>query len=367
MKDDLFRRVFSNFQSRRDRVLTGKINCIPWGFPKFEQYNPGIEKGKYYLITANSKVGKTQITDFMFVYNAFRQIKEKKLPIKLVVKYFTLEMSKEEKVAQFLCNLLFVMSNMQIIIAPTDLKSTRKPVDEEILNFIEQHEDYIQEFLSCVEFIDNIRNPFGIFHYMRDYALRNGKQHKKQANFGDGPIEVDDYYEEDNPEEYVMCLVDHAKLLSPEKGGTVAQAIGDLSSRYFVALRNKYSQIPVLIQQQAAAQESVDNMKANRLRPTLDGLGENKTTQQDANVILGLFSPFRHHIKEYEGYDIQFFRDNIRFLEILGGREGGAGTICSLYFNGAVNYFKELPKSDQKTDMEIVKQNVIKNRQNERK
>ena len=37
------------------------------------------------------------------------------------------------------------------------------------------------------------------------------------------------------------------------------------------------------------------------------------------------------------------FRDNIRFLEILGGREGGGGVICPLYFDGAVNYFKELP------------------------
>jgi len=361
----LFNRVFEDIKNRRERILSGKINCIPWNLPKFEQFNPGIEKAKYYLLTANSKVGKTQITDFLFVYNAFRQIKEKNLPIKLVIKYFSLEMSKEEKVRQFLCNLIFVMSDMQLIISPTNLRSTKGAVDQKILDFIEKHQEYIDEFLNCVEFIDNIRNPYGIYNHMREYALKNGIQHKKTVDYGDGPIEVDDYYEENNPEEYVMCLVDHYKLLSPEKGGTIAQAIGDLSSRYFILLRNKYFQIPVGIQQQAAAQESVDNMKANRLRPTLDGLGENKTTQQDANVILGLFSPFRHHIPEYEGYDIKFFRDNIRFLEILGGREGGAGTICGLYFNGAVNYFKELPKADQTADMEKVKQIVINNRNNE--
>jgi len=361
----LFDRVFKYIKDRRERVLTGKINCIPWGLPKFEAFNPGIEKAKYYLLTANSKVGKTQITDFLFVYNPFRQIKEKKLPIKLVIKYFSLEMSKEEKTLQFLCHLVFVMSNMRLIISPTDLSSARNPINSEVLDFIESHSDYINEFLSCVEFIDNIRNPFGIFNYMRSYALKNGKQHKKNVAFTNE--EVDDYYEENNPEEYVMCIVDHAKLLSTENGGTVAQAIGDLSSKYFIQLRNKYYQIPVLIQQQAAAQESVDNMKANRLRPTLDGLGENKTTQQDANVIFGLFSPFRHHIPEYEGYDIKFFKDNIRFLEILGGRSGGAGTICALYFNGAVNYFKELPKADQSSEIEKVKQIVINNRNNEHK
>lgn len=364
---ELFDRVYNEIEGRRDRILSGKINCIPWGLPRFEEFNPGIEKAKYYLFTANSKVGKTQITDFLMAYNAYRQIKKYNLPIKLVIKYFSLEMSKEEKVTQFLCNLLFVLSDMKIIISPTNLRSTKKAVPKEVLDFIKANEDYINDFLSCVEFIDNIRNPFGIYKYMRDYALNNGKMHKKVVNYGEGDIEVDDYYEENNPEEYVICLVDHASLLTPEKGGTVNQAISDLSSKYFILLRNTYKQIPVLIQQQAAAQESVDNMKANRLRPTLDGLGDNKLTQRDANVIFGLFSPFRHHIPEYEGHDIKFYRDNIRFLEILGGREGGAGSICGLYFNGAVNYFKELPRIEDQQATQLTKQVVINNRKNEYK
>lgn len=78
-----------------------------------------------------------------------------------------------------------------------------------------------------------------------------------------------------------------------------------------------------------------------------------KTTQRDANVILGLFSPFRHELREYHGYDITKFRDQIRFLEILGGREGGAGTIAPLYFDGAVNFFTELP--DPKDSVNINK------------
>lgn len=46
------------------------------------------------------------------------------------------------------------------------------------------------------------------------------------------------------------------------------------------------------------------------------------------------------------GYDIKLFRDNIRFLEILGGREGGGGITSALFFDGKVNFFKELPKPD---------------------
>ena len=54
----LFDRVRKDLDERRERLLSGKINCLPWGLPRFEQELPGIEQGKYYLITANSKVGR---------------------------------------------------------------------------------------------------------------------------------------------------------------------------------------------------------------------------------------------------------------------------------------------------------------------
>lgn len=54
----LYDRVYANLVDRKERILSGKINCIPWGLPRFENEIPGIERGKYYLITANSKVGR---------------------------------------------------------------------------------------------------------------------------------------------------------------------------------------------------------------------------------------------------------------------------------------------------------------------
>jgi hypothetical protein len=72
-------------------------------------------------------------------------------------------------------------------------------------------------------------------------------------------------------------------------------------------------------------------------------------------VAFGIFSPFRNEIPDYMGYDVTEFKDNIRFLEIMVSRDGGAGTICPLYFDGAVNYFKELPKPNDYQSMEKVR------------
>lgn len=307
---------------------------------------------------------KTQITDWLFVYNTIRQIIDNGLNIKLKIFYFTLEMSKEEKMLSAFSNILFVKEGIRI--EPKDLMSTKKDkvLSIETIELIKKYEPYFNKIQEIVEFIDDIRNPTGIYNFMREYAHSNGTQHKKIVEFTDKntkesiKTEIDDYYEPHDPEEYVMMIIDHISLIQPEREGTkqlsLHESIVKLSSTYLVRLRNKYKYIPVVIQQQAAGQESVENMKANRLKPTLDGLGDCKLTARDANVILGLFSPFRHEIPEYFGYKIVQFKDNIRFLEVLASRHGGGGTICPLLFDGAVNFFKELPLPDDKVKIDVV-------------
>lgn len=348
MVKNLFDRVFNGLKERRQRVLSGKINCIPWGLPRFEDESPGIEQGNYYLMTANSKVGKTQITDSLYLFNPIKQIVDKGLDIKLKIFYFSLEMTKEEKMLSAFSNILYVKENIRI--SPKDLRSTKidNAISEETLAIISKYEPYFAKIEEIVTFVDDVRHPTGIFKTMEKYALSNGTTHYNEIDTGEKIIKSFDYYEANNPDEYVMCIIDHIGLIDSEKFNgkslSLRESIAVLSSNYLVKLRNRYKYIPVVIQQQASSQESVENAKANRLKPTLDGLGENKTTQRDANVVMGLFSPFRHEIPEYYGYDVTVFKDNIRFLEILANRGGGAGTIAPLYFDGAVNFFKELPK-----------------------
>lgn len=299
------------------------------------------------------------------MYNPYNFVKATKANIKLKIFYFSLEMSREEKLRQAISNKLYIDSSMNTRITPTQLRSIGQNdiLNEEILKQVEGLDQYFDEFEKTVTFIDDVRNPFGIYRYMREYARKNGKQHRKKLNFEnkntDGSknveeVEVDDYYEPNDPDEYVIVIVDHARLIHPESGQTLRDAISKLSSDYFVTMRNKWGYIPVLIQQQAAGQEDIEHAKFDKLRPTLDGLGDCKTTQQDANLILGLYSPFRHQVSSYQKYNIQKFRDHIRFLEILGGREGGAGMISPLYFDGAVNYFRELPQPEDEVTLQKI-------------
>lgn len=52
---NLIERVINSITSRRDKVLKGNINCIPFPFARFRNEFPGIEQGTYYLISGATK------------------------------------------------------------------------------------------------------------------------------------------------------------------------------------------------------------------------------------------------------------------------------------------------------------------------
>jgi len=352
IKKSLFSRVYENIVDRRERLLSGKINCISWGLPRFEENSPGIEQGKYYLITGASKAAKTQLTDWLFLYNTIQQVIDNGLNIKLKIFYFTLEMSKEEKMLVCFANILYVKEGIRI--SPTDLKSTKadRNLSQETLNTIKKYEPYFNKIEEIVEFVDSIRHPTGIYNLVRDYAIANGKIHTRTIDIKGILTEVEDYYEPNNPDEYVMIIIDHASLIQPEKRNGVQLSLHEsmsiLSSDYLIKLRNRFNYIPILIQQQALVGENLEHKKAGALKPSPANLADNKLTIRDCNMAIGIFSPFKNELPEYHGYDIKTFADKIRFIEIMISRDGGGGTVCPLYFDGAVNYFRELPLPSDK-------------------
>lgn len=363
---NLLDRVVSLMEEKRNRVINGGINSIPINFDRFRCEFPGIEQGMYYQITANTKVGKTQVADHMFLYETIKFAYNNKDKVRIHINYFTWEMSKEEKMIQAISRFLFEGSHTKIRIDPKTLRSVSSDriIPEEILNQLKDDGSELLNILTFFEenvtFIDDIKNPTGIDKFIKSYAIANGKIHKKKIEFknNDGStkeIEVFDFYEPNDPEKYHIFIFDHLGLMSTESGKSLRECMQLVSSEYIIDGRNKYKFTFAAIIQQAAAQEGIENIKLNRMKPSLDGYGDNKTIARDANYILGLYSPFRYDIPVYGNYDIELFKDNIRFLELIAGREGGGGTICPLFFDGAVNFFMEMPRYNDQINLEKTK------------
>lgn len=333
----------------------GKDITIPFPFPRFSQYIPGIQKRRYYIVTANSKVGKTKLADFLFVYTPLLYTKTNKTNIKIKILYFSLEMSKEDKVRELISHLLYIRKNIKISADLMDSVYKHYILENDVLEAIEEIKPEVEDFLQHIVFYDNIRNPFGIYKAVREYAHTHG--HYEDT---DGNILNTEYIEKgtndeakkifryvpDDPDEFVIVITDHVSLLTPEKGGTLHDAIGNFSSQYCLHIRDRWDYIVVNVQQQAAAQEGVDNYQNNMLRPSANGLGDNKLTGRDCDFLIGLFAPIRFRKETWEGYNIKIMKDSFREISLILNRRGSPA-ISGLYFDGVTNYFLELPPAEE--------------------
>jgi hypothetical protein len=353
-------RIINNLKTRRERVLNGEVNCIPSSFTRFREDFVGIEQGKYFLVSGQTKAAKTQIATNMFVYNPLFYAYENPDKIHLKIFYFPLEESVENITLRFMSHLLAKYSDYRI--SPLDLKSTNEnkvaPLEALELLESEKYQDVLKFYNNTVMFFED-RNPTGIKRQIQSYAEKNGTIHKKKITITNKETglseerEVFDYYEPHDPKEYVIIIVDHISLITPESNMDLRESINRLSE-YMIMFRNRYNYIPVIIQQQGVETGNLEAFKNNKIRPTMSGLSDSKYTAKDCSMMLGITNPYSHELDNYLGYDIRKFKDSIRFLEVVLNREGQSNGIIALYFDGKTCTFKELPPPNDREALEKV-------------
>lgn len=391
-----YHRAKEQIKTNKANVDNNKPNCIPFKqFPRLAQKLPGIIQGKNYMVTASSGVGKTQFTKSVFVMNAYQWVKQHQLDnpdskLDLKIHYFALEESTEEFMYSMICNKLY--EDFNILIDPLDLLSMyeKETVSQDLLDKINSFDAYFEEFYDKVEVIDSISNPYGIYKYVRKYTQEVGthyyynfKTDKKKQNaitaqkYND--LKKEDkhkdyayaFYSPNNPDEYVINIVDHISLLTPENGKDLHNAMTAMSASYGrQQITKHYNHVMVSVQQQMGSQEEqLYTIKGDKIiekmKPTLAGLADNKTTQRDQHVVIGIFAPDRYLSDEnrmYHGMDISRLKDQYRSAIILKNRIGRGSMEVPMYFNGAITTFEELP-----SPMEEKHYNIIKLEQNRMK
>src|SRR5574343_2104113 len=68
---NLFNKTVEGIKKRRQNVLNGGINAIPFPLPALPRYVPGIMKGTQYGITGDSGASKSKLLRYMFVQTPF--------------------------------------------------------------------------------------------------------------------------------------------------------------------------------------------------------------------------------------------------------------------------------------------------------
>lgn len=316
----LFGEVVANIEKRKTRRESGHFNAVPCPFPKLSEYYSGIEKGKYEMVTANKKAGKTQFTDFMYVYHPVKFCFDTQSDLDVDVHYLCLEMTREQKMMQAMCHFLYIDSEGKIKISPEDLRSKNKPLDREVLDAVLKYEKFFVKYLDKVHYHDRYRNIDEIKAFTESLCQKVDPKSEKITEL----------------------IVDHISLVIPRSGQKIKGAIDELSSGTFVKARNLYRINPIVVQQQANEKESFEAKKLNDLLPSFNGLSDSKDTARDVDVALGIFSPHDAKMAMYGGINVSKYGNHLRILNIIGGRESTGNKEVALEFQGAVSFFKEI-------------------------
>ena len=344
-------------KSKIDSGREGLNKGLPHGFNRLVEYIPGIQQATYYLIGAESSVGKSAFVNNSFVFNPIDWYiaNRNNTDVKLKIHYYSFEISKEMMLYKAVCRKMYLEYGLLLDVNYV-LSRGKYRISDEHYDLTVKSLEYFDEMEDILKISDIPTNPTGVFHDSLKYAASVGK-----GLTADYKIEGE--YIPNDPNLYNLIVIDHISLIKKERGFNTKDLIDKLSE-YLIILRNKCGFTPVVVQQLNRAGNDPIRMKTGKMEPMLSDFKDSGNTIQDSNVVLSLFSPARYEMETHRNYKIApnlgGLNSRYRSLQILKNRDGEADKTIGLQFLGEVGHFQELNSEKSMTDLDYARINNIK-------
>lgn len=329
-----------------ERARKGQNLGIPHRFERLSKYVPSWQKGTYYLIGAESGVGKSA-----FFIDAIESIldwyieNKNNTDIKIDLNVFSFEVKLKDILAKLICKRIYKDYKILLDINMVYEKGTANILPNEIRSIIDKYLDYFDEIQDWLTIYDTPINPTGVYKIIKSKALKNGKEDKSE--------EGKTIYIPNNPNLFRMWGVDHVVKSAGENNNGVyleGKAKIDKLSEYAVICRNIYDDSFMFLQQfnrQLGAAQRVAKLNtkvdAEEIKIQSDDFKETGNTYEDADIVFGLFSPYKYKLSNYLGWDIDQLRNRIRILQVLKYRDGDSDFAVPLKYIGENGNLTELP------------------------
>lgn len=331
-----------SFMSDVDQGLAGENDGYPNGFTRINKYIHNVQKGRYYLIGADSGVGKTTLVDRAFVIEPILFCKEQKLPIR--VDYFSFEIGKSIKRASWASRFVFKHHKLRM---PVDyiLSQGAQKLSTEHRVLLNEIAPELEDFMRSIHWVWNTMTPSNVFKYLFRIATTRGA-FIYETYFDADEVEKKRIvgYKAKNPSEPWIIVMDHIALLEEENGLSLKQTI-DKMSAYFVFFRNICNATVVPVQQFNSELGSIERQKYKKsaLAPQKSDFGDSKYTYRDADIVLGLLKPIQFDMAEYMEWDITRLGNYAIWMFLMKNRYGPANKSFGLIPDPVIGTFTELP------------------------
>jgi len=338
---------FDILDAEVNKGLAGKNKGIPMGFDRLTNY-VGIRKGMYYLIGGNTGSGKTSFIDDAFVLNPVDWALSKEgiaSGVKVKVWYRSMERSRAYKMAKWMSRKIFV--DQGILIPVAKLLGWKETMTKDEHDLYLHYKDYMNELCEVVTLIDGPENPVGIAKELKAYALERGKIEQMD--------EYNKIYIPDDPNEITLIVIDHVGLLKTTTAQpTKKDAIDKMSDELRFA-RDFYGHSPVVVSQFNRSISNPTRIKNGDVEPQLEDFADSSSTQNDADVVMGLFDPIRYKVADPSGYNLDKLVDSygakyFRSVRVIKNSYGEDDIRIGMGFLGQVGMFKELPRKKDITE-----------------
>ena len=373
-----FQKTLKQIAERKERLERGGINTIPFPFPALNKFVPGIMPETQIGLTTVSGAGKSLFATNIYVQHPFNFWLENRntMDIDIKIFFFCLEDSKDLTMKRMIIRALYEQLGIRVPMFKINSYFKEDKLDDTTLRAIESLDPYFEEFLSKVEFIDDLTTPGQIYFKVKEWLERpeNGeivdekgrpldKREQKEAHEAFQKT----YYKSKHKNRFVINIIDNMQNVEPgPDDGTKWNALDKLCRKLLRnQLCNKYGCTNLIIAQQEKSKEKTQytgdgEIVASKYLPSKDAISEYKNVTDTCHVLFGLFYPHMYNIESYPEpsrgypYDIKRLEDYYRNLHILKSNFAEPNLNTSLLFDGVTGIISELPPASDKEKMNEV-------------
>lgn len=334
------------FNHELEKAHRGDNLGVPHKFNRLSNYVPSIQKSTYYLIGAESGVGKTSFADDLFIDTILEWYLENKneTNLKIDINVFSFEIKLKDKLAKLAAKKIYKDKKILLDINQIYEKGAVNRLDTETRNLIKQYIGYFDEIQDYLTIYDTPINPTGIKKIITEKAKANGTVDKIQDGI--------EKYTPNNENMLRIWMLDHvSKTKSENNGGIFLEGKSkiDKVSQDFVYARNLYGDTFVVIQQLNRSLGSAQRMaKLNTkvdpedIKVQQDDFKDSGNTYEDSDIVFGLFSPYKYDLRNYLKYDMSSCNKRFRSLQVLKYRDGDSDLCLPCLYIGEIGLFREL-------------------------
>ena len=367
----------SEFQQLISKIKTAKETdplWIPLRYPGLSDH-VGITKRLYHMLGGDPGTGKTSFVDQTYVLDAHDYAYKNEEKVRLKTVYFSMERSQEYKKAKWLAHRMYTENNM-LVSAPTLLNwGTGGELTDDMIETAESHSDFFNRLFEDVDIYDGIRNPTGIYKIMVEEALKNGTvygrdadgtyyktdldawttnngQSKKSIRKDQCPLDLHTRQREYIPDDerlIIQIIIDHYGKPRPERGYSRKETI-DKTSEYMQIGRDFYGMSVVGISQFNRNNANIQRRVHTDLSPEQQDFKGTGNTYEDADIVMGLFNPYKHGLDDFKKYKIKKTLSNgfsrFRSISLLKNSYGADNLVAGFKFMGECGYFEQVAKPD---------------------